>query len=336
MNHTNLPPKPQRKKTLLFQRFRSFALVRKLAILALLCVFLGSGGLLLNSLLLEPYRAQKDNDSIRSLYYGQDVPPPSSAQTAAIVPVEPKPAPIAGFADLRLINSDIIGWIQLPGTAIDYPVLQSSPDMPEYYLKRNYRKEYSSHGSIFLNAKSELASDRNLVLYGHSMNDGQMFSALLDLNATSYRERPVLQFDTAEQKSKWKIISILKTNTLSEQGEVFPFNRTKFQNDADYMNYIYQLRIRSIVNTPVDVKPSDRIVTLSTCSYEFEEFRTVVVAREVRDGEEETVDTKNALPNAQVVYPDCWYEKYGGTKPVWPATLQTAQEQGLVSWVAEN
>ena len=73
--------------------------------------------------------------------------------------------------------------------------------------------------------------------------------------------------------------------------------------------------IRSIINTGVDVLPSDELLTLSTCTYEFHEARFIIVARKVRDGESETVDTSQATMNPSPLYPDIWYQLFGGTKP---------------------
>ena len=302
--------------------------VRKTALLVFCCAFLVSAFFLLRITLFEPMEVQKESEDIRRIYYAESSAPSSAPESTP--PESAAPAPT--FEELQKINSDIVGWVSVPDTVIDYPVLQSGKDAPEYYLKRNYRKEYSSHGSIFLSADSNLEKGRNLVLYGHSMNDGQMFAALLKYDLDAYLASPVVGFDTAEQKSQWKIISIFKTNTLPEQGEVFHFTRTDFSSDADYMNYVYQLRIRSIVDAPVDFRADDRIVTLSTCSYEFKDFRTVVVARQVREGEDASVDTQKASANGRAVYPDCWYEKYGGKKPEWPATLEEAVQQGLAGW----
>lgn len=82
------------------------------------------------------------------------------------------------------------------------------------------------------------------------------------------------------------------------------------------MNYIYQVRARSIIDCPVDVNEDDTLVTLSTCAYDFDQFRFVVVARRVREGETAKVDTSTAKMASNPVYPDCWYEAYGGKKPV--------------------
>jgi len=84
---------------------------------------------------------------------------------------------------------------------------------------------------------------------------------------------------------------VFKTNTLSSQGEFFNYMIGEFQNEKDFMNYVYNVRIRSLITCPVDVNEDDELLTLSTCSYEFTNFRTVIVARKVRDGESAKVDT---------------------------------------------
>ena len=306
--------------------------VRKIALLVLLCIFIGSGAVLLRITVLEPMEVRKENDSIRRVYRtAVSEAAPGAAASGGTSAAEPVPS----FEELKNINPDIVGWIRVPNTVIGYPVLQSGRDDPEYYLKRNYLKKPSSHGSIFLNAECDLKTGRNLVLYGHSMNDGQMFAALLKYTPEFYRESPVIEFDTTEKKSRWKIIAVIKTNTRPEQGKVFPFMRTEFSGDEDYRNYVYQLRIRSTVDAPVDFRAGDRLLTLSTCSYEFRDFRTVIVAREVRSGEEAKVDTGKAGANPKTLYPDCWYEKYGGKKPEWPETLKEAEKLGLADWAID-
>lgn len=333
--------------------------VRKTALLFFCAVFAVSAWKLADATLIQPKIASQEADEIRDLYYGDQAfseplawedevseEPPSqssadvsqvessaAASTASSSTPAPPPEPKLSFEEIKKINSDIVGWINFPRMGIDYPVLQSAKDEPEYYLKRNYKKNYSDHGSIFLNSHSDIASSKNLILYGHSMNDGSMFAPLLKYTPSVYKKAPILNFDIDGQAGQWKVISIFKTNTLSSQGPVFNFLQTDFKNDNDYMNFIYQLRIRSLVNAPVDFIPSDRIVMLSTCSYEFDEFRTVLVARQVREGESPSVDVSKSKQNSKVLYPDCWYKKNGSTKPEWPATFQEALNQGLLDWV---
>ena len=112
--------------------------------------------------------------------------------------------------------------------------------------------------------------------------------------------------------------------------------RTSFSSDSDFLNFIYQMEIRSLFDTGVDISADDQIVLLSTCSYEMDGFRTVIAARKVREGEDTAVDTSKATWNQTVLYPDGWYSAKGGTKPQHPATFEEALAQGKIDWLAEK
>lgn len=104
-----------------------------------------------------------------------------------------------------------------------------------------------------------------------------------------------------------------------------------FLSDAEYMNFLYNLRIRSLINTPVMVNETDQIITLSTCSYEFTNWRTVVVARKVRPGEKAEVNTEISTLNQNPVFPEVYYRSRGGTRPE-VLTFKKAYEKGLINW----
>ena len=191
----------------------------------------------------------------------------------------------------------------------------------QYYLNHNYKNEYDSYGSVFLDYRCKNGTDcKNVVLHAHHMNDGSMFGNLMNYGGTTgnldfYKKVPVIEFDTPQANGKYKIISVFKTNTLSSHGEFFNYMIGDFQNEKDFMNYVYNVRIRSLFNCPVTVNEDDELLTLSTCSYEFTNFRTVVVARKVRIGESEKVDTKKASLNSGAVWPQVYYNSMGGTRP---------------------
>ena len=245
-------------------------------------------------------------------------------------------SPRYDFSALREVNSDIVGWIQIPNTVIDYPVLQSSKDDPEYYLYRTYKKEDSKYGSVFVNAAATVTgkdASRVLVLYSHHMNDGQMFANILNFaDLDFYKKTPTFSFDTYEKRGDWKVISVFRTNTRKSQGEPFQYNYSNFQNDDRFLNFVHQLMIRSIIKTDVKVNEDDQIVLLSTCSYEMPDFRTVVVARRVRDGESTKVNVKNASYAENPLYPQGWYDQNGGTRPSYPETFKEAKKAGLTDW----
>ena len=242
---------------------------------------------------------------------------------------------------MQKINSDIKGWLRIKNTVVDYPVLQSDESNPEYYLYLDYEKNYSKYGSLFFDARNSVELDnpnsKSLIVYGHSMNDGRMLGALLKYGSLDfYKEHATFELDTVKYNADWKIFSVFKTNTLGTQGEPFNYLRTSFSNDSDFLNFVYQLKIRSLFNMDVDISADDQIVLLSTCSYEMDNFRTVVAARKVRPGESSDVDVDSAVWNPSVLYPDGWYAAKGGTKPNHPETFEQALEQGRISWFKED
>ena len=231
--------------------------------------------------------------------------------------------------ELRKINKDIIGWIRIENTPVDYPVLES-----ENYLYKNYKGEYSRYGSIFTDNSSKLENNpQNILLHGHHMNNGSMFASICNFaNLTFYKANPTFKFDTIYEKGNWKIISVFKTNTDPDQGEVFNYLISDFGTKKDkFVEYIYQVRLRSVIDVPVDVNEDDKIVTLSTCSYELKDFRTVVVARKVRENEDESVDTSKAKYNSKTLYPDGYYNKFGGSKPE-VTSFEKALKEGKIDW----
>jgi len=227
---------------------------------------------------------------------------------------------------------DLTGWIEIDNTTVNFPVMQSGSDNPDYYLRRDFKGNYSKYGSIYLDASCTLDSDIKL-LYGHSMSDKRMFYCLLDMaEPENLKNTPVIKFDTTENIGDYKIVSVFKTNTRYSHGSPFHYNYVNFSSTEEKMQYIYECMIRSVVDTGVDINEEDEFVLLSTCSYEFEDFRTGVLARKVRPGEESDVDVNNIKKAENPLYPDVWYQTYGGKKPNYPETFKEAVESGLTPW----
>ncbi len=247
------------------------------------------------------------------------------------------------WEDLKKINKEIEGWIQLKDTQIDYPVLWHKGDNPDdqYYLNHNYRGEYDSYGCIFLDYRCTKGMDsKNIVLHGHHMNDGSMFGDLMEYGGTEanmdfYKKHPTLTFDTPQGEGVYKVISFFKTSTLSSHGEFFNYMIGNFQNEKDFMNYVYNVRVRSLINCPVDVNESDELITLSTCSYEYTNFRTVLVARRVRIGEDTKVDVSKAGINGNAVWPEVYYAYRGVSRPTL-TDFCTAYEKKQIDWYDGN
>lgn len=221
------------------------------------------------------------------------------------------------FAALWELNPDTVGWISIDGTALDYPVVQTT-DNTKYY-RMNFEGEYSEHAVPFVDASDNLQKpSTNIIVYGHNIRtDGQMFNILKGYTDLSfYQEHPVIDFNSVYHDGHYKIISVFYTNTHAEHGKIFPYHEfIDAQDPQQTQDYIDSVLVRSIINTGVDVRSDDQLLTLSTCSYEFKDARFVVVARKVRKGESASVDTSAAVMNPNPLYPDVWYQLFGGTKP---------------------
>ena len=178
----------------------------------------------------------------------------------------------ANEEQLKSINSDYKMWIQIENTNINYPVVQGSDN--DYYLKHNFRKESNISGTVFVESANDIDNDKNIILYGHNMRNGTMFN-----NITNYKEESFFNEDNK--------ISIIMNNTLYEY-EVFSVyvkNVSEvnlaigFASEDEFINYAYNEAEESLYKKDVDFSAEDNLITLVTCSYEFTDARTIVVAR---------------------------------------------------------
>lgn len=243
------------------------------------------------------------------------------------------------FAELYAENNDFIGWLTIPGTNIDYPVMQH-PEK-DYYLHRNFQKEDEFSGTLFVDHKGKITKDsnpQNTIIYGHNMLYKYQFSALMNYkhNKEFLKVSPVIKFDTLFNDNQYKIISVFMTNVYAEHGEVFDYtNRIYFTNADEFFDYVLQCEDRSIYETGVDVQYGDEFVTLSTCDQDTSfEARLVVVARKVRPDESPEVDTEKIVRKDSIKYFDAYNQVFGRT---WTGrTWDTSVVKGLDDYIARN
>ncbi len=243
------------------------------------------------------------------------------------------------WAALKKINTDIKGWVTFHNAPINYPVLKSEEDGVgyQYYLYREYDKSYSYAGSIFIDYRSkESVNSKNILTHGHSMGDGSMYMGLIDYGKWEpdmefYKKNPTLFFNTPEGNEQWVVFSVLKTNTLEAHGDFFNYLMGDFSSEAQFMNYVYNMKVRSLIDIPVPINEDDQIITLSTCSYEFDDFRTVICARKIRNNEDISKYIKDAKPAENPVWPDVYYNNFGGERPE-VTTFKTELQNKNVPW----
>lgn len=208
-------------------------------------------------------------------------------------------------------NGDFKGWITISGTKIDNPIFQTTNN--DFYLNHNQNKQKSAYGALYFDYRNKITedeTDKNLVIYGHEMNNGSMFGSLKELRRLDfYKANPTIQFSTLYKNSTYKIyaIFILNANKADDNGYIYNIYRNDFHNDNDFDLWTKEAMERSIINTGVDVKNGDNIITLVTCSKDFENSRLVVMARETRADESTAVDTSSAKVNPSPRYPEIWY-----------------------------
>lgn len=225
------------------------------------------------------------------------------------------------YAKLYAVNQDFVGYLSIDRLGVELPVVQSQKDTDteNYYLRKSFYKKYSVYGCPFVPKDNDMKNlDRNTVIYGHNNNSNIAFAPLNKYKTLDgYKTAPVIQFDTVYANHKWKIISAFITNTKPEDdnGYVFNYNFTKLKSNEEFMRYISFVKERSIYDTGVDVLPSDKILTLSTCSHDFDDARFVVVARLVRPGETADVNTAIARNNEKPRYPQAYYDKKDRKNP---------------------
>ena len=321
---------------------RPLDVVRKIILILAICTFLVSSYILVQILVVEPATNDKMTDDIKDLLVstteGEKDDHGTPKKEVSRLPTDGSEGVISDFSQLLKANPDTVGWINVPNTIIDFVVVKPQDGVDsEYYLHRDFYGNYSKYGTVFMDRRSSLDS-KNMIIHGHHMQDGRMFANLAkyvergsEYGINFYKQTPVFTFNTIYEKSKWKIISFFKTNTLESQGAPFNYLRGDFVSDYDFLDFVYNLRVRSLVNCPVDLNENDTILTLSTCAYDFDDFRIVIVARKVRDGESPDVDVSTAVENPSPLYPDVWYNTYGGTKPN-VTSFQNAYNNGEIYW----
>lgn len=234
---------------------------------------------------IDSVRSKREYENIKKIYYVSTSPsttpitasPPSSAAAAEPAPElspetqqgQSEPEPV-NFTLLKERNSDIVGWLKVPNTIIDYPVVQA--DNNDYYLGRSFERKKSAAGAIFMDYRNEVQTlSGNIVLYGHRMRDGTMFKALVNyLDRDFFFENRTITFDTLEAPQQWEAISVYETDTS------YNYIQTTFEDKKEYVDFLKGIQKKSRIRTDTALSDEDVILTLSTCSYSYDDARLVV------------------------------------------------------------
>lgn len=227
------------------------------------------------------YKAGEDAYTALEEYVSVPTPNPVTPQpTQAQERIEQEPEnieeedptiwPVVDFDALREVNPDIVAWIYLEDSVINYPVVQG--DDNDYYLSHMFEGSWNGAGTIFLDSRNEGDfSDRHSVIYGHHMQNGSMFAALDDYKRQEfYDTHPTILLITPEKNYKIEMFSAYVASINDEAWEL-GFTQAGFE------AWLTETKGNSCFSSSVTPEATDRIVTLSTCSYEFDNARFVVV-----------------------------------------------------------
>ena len=228
------------------------------------------------------------------------------------------------WTNLKSINPDIVAWIKVTGTLINYPVVCG--DDNDYYLTHDIEGNESVSGAIFSSYRNTWdGTDNNKILFGHNMRGATYFAYLTHYVPNDYSSEPLAFYKvhptvlmaTPEGGSQtYKIFAGIVANTDPSYGEVFPYvGKTTFADEDDFNNYMLEIMDRSWFYTDVDLTYGDEIITMSTCWWPLGrniETRWVVFARRVREGESTDVDTTVAKRNYNPRLFEYYYRMIGG------------------------
>lgn len=197
---------------------------------------------------------------------------PDTGETVLVLPE---------YAELYKMNSDFAGWIQIPDTEINYPIMHT-PENPDYYLHTNFYHEYSSHGCLYAREACDLQTPSdNVTIYGHNMKDGTMFHALMNYEDYDFwKEHQTILLDNLGGHYEYQVMAVF--TTTASVGRGFDYHLfVDASDEADFNAYVSKCKELSLFDTGVTAEYGDKLITLSTCEYSQTNGRLVVVAKRI-------------------------------------------------------
>ncbi len=192
-----------------------------------------------------------------------------------------------GFADRLPVylntvarNPDVVGWVRIEGTTLDYPVCQTPSD-PEKYIHKDIDGNYSTYGTPFMDGVCLLTKPRSsLLIYGHHMRNSAMFAILQNYTAISYyRQHPFIQFDTTTEPGTYQVALVLKVDA---EGILFPWQDLLFPENEEVFNTAYSMALQNrFYDTGVPINYTDELLALVTCEYTVNDGRLMVIAKRI-------------------------------------------------------
>lgn len=195
--------------------------------------------------------------------------------------MEPEtPAILGKYTELHKENADMVGWLSIPGTEIDYPVMQKAGN--EYYLHHDFYGEENRHGCLFVKDIADVNTPGDcFIIYGHNMKDGTMFGDLDEYRSEGYyQEHSVLKFDSLYEEREYEIMAVFLSHVYKEGEEGFRYYDFYTADTEEAFQEFYEnVMENALYDTGVTAAYGDTFLMLSTCAYHEEDGRLVVVAK---------------------------------------------------------
>ena len=192
------------------------------------------------------------------------------------------------FVDIYNMNKEFIGWLTIPDTNIDYPVMYTPAD-EQKYLHLDFDQNYSSSGTLFV-AKSAnpIKPSDNVLIYGHNMKAGTMFHSLLSYEKEEfYQAHKTFEFDTLSDDGKYEVIAAFRTQIDEDDPSLFKYYESfNFSDEKSFDEYVEKAKSLTPYTIDTTAKYGDKLLTLSTCAYHTNEGRYVIVAKKVKNDKE--------------------------------------------------
>ncbi|MGN0554235.1 MAG: class B sortase [Oscillospiraceae bacterium] len=316
-----IPHKGDSRKEIFSKVFSLFAIAVLIACIVILVIYF-----------YHQFEAKQNNAKLNVIYNSASNTSSSvsdntnNQNTIAIedVPEAERPPLVKSEAaeEMLAINPDYVGYIYIPDV-LGEPIVQRDDS---YYLKHNFYDQVRSVGTVFADPRNIVNdySDKqssNIILYGHNNRDGSMFGNLdyYKWDPKYWLKNPFIYYDNYYENYTYVIISSFVINTLPEHddGNLFDYiNYINFKDSGKYTfeNYKNEITVRSQFITGIDFDENDKYLTLSTCAYEWDEARHVIIARRLRPGETtDNIDTTGFYVNQNPKWPAIYYKFNGGS-----------------------
>ncbi len=223
------------------------------------------------------YKSKKSNEEVQEFI----------EETPEVVEQEPeKSERMLKLEELQQQNPDIIGWLEIEDSNINYPVVQSKSNN-NFYMTHNYKKEYSIDGSLFLDEKFDLdLPSTNYLIYGHNNRGSkEMFTGLMNYKKEDYyNTHKQIRFTTNREDATYEILAVFYSRVYykSEKNVFRYYYFVNAKNETEYNDFVKNAKKASIYDTGVNATYGEQLLTLSTCEFSQEDGRFAIVAKKVQ------------------------------------------------------